>query len=283
MKGIIALDLDGTVTQNPEILPQSVASYLQQLSKTWQIAFITGRSFTLAWNLLSSLKFPYHLAVQNGACLLQMPERVILGTHYLSAEMLPSLEAIGSEEGVDFVIYGGIEREDVCFFRPQMFSERMQVMFEKRCEKTAEVWKPVPDFSTLPLKAFPTVKFFGSKKLMEQVAKKLESRLYLHAPLIADPFLPGIYLVQASTQEANKGQVVRDLRKRLNHSVVIAAGDDHNDHEMLEEADIRLVMDRAPAILREKVKTVVLPSTEKGLIEGLDKVTQEKFWRDYAR
>ena len=75
MKGVIALDIDGTLTDETHQVPNEVAVFLASLvADGWEIVFITGRTFRWVRNALSHLTFPYHLAVQNGAIILKMPQ-----------------------------------------------------------------------------------------------------------------------------------------------------------------------------------------------------------------
>ena len=79
MKGIIALDIDGTLTADIHCIPNEVARYLEHLEfEGWKICLITGRPFSLANHAVEDLTFPFLLAVPNGAVMLEMPERTIL-------------------------------------------------------------------------------------------------------------------------------------------------------------------------------------------------------------
>ncbi len=63
MKGLIALDIDGTLTDNLKPTPAEVAAYLRFLSaEGWEMAFITGRTFHWGYTALKQLNFPYHFA-----------------------------------------------------------------------------------------------------------------------------------------------------------------------------------------------------------------------------
>ena len=78
MKGIIALDIDGTITADAEHLPKNVHHYLTSLAQEgWSLFFLTGRTFQWAFRTLRELPFPYAFALQNGAIILEMPARTM--------------------------------------------------------------------------------------------------------------------------------------------------------------------------------------------------------------
>ena len=117
MQGTIALDIDGTLTADSRLhtMPPRVVKYLSQLvSDGWQLVFITGRTFMSAYRILQPLPFPYYLAVQNGAIILEMPSRRIVGKKYLDRSVFSAMELICRDEPSDFIVYAGYEHNDVC-------------------------------------------------------------------------------------------------------------------------------------------------------------------------
>ncbi|MBI5274275.1 MAG: HAD hydrolase family protein, partial [Chlamydiales bacterium] len=47
MKGIIALDIDGTIANKDHLIPKDVELFLHKLAKEgWILAFLTGRTFS---------------------------------------------------------------------------------------------------------------------------------------------------------------------------------------------------------------------------------------------
>ncbi len=115
--GIIALDIDGTVTPPGQELDWDVIVTLNQLAQEgWSIIFITGRPFPWGELTLKALPFPYALAVQNGALLMEMPSRKILKRSYLTSAILPKMNKIAQSFDTDYIIYSGYENEDKCYY-----------------------------------------------------------------------------------------------------------------------------------------------------------------------
>lgn len=271
MQGIIALDIDGTITASHRVMPKKVVSFLGSLvHEGWSIIFITGRTFRWGYEVLQVLPFSYYLAVQNGAIILELPSRKIISKKYLDRSILQAMNEICRQEPSDFVIYGGFEHGDACYYRPERFASPLLKYLKQRIEAFKEIWSPVESFDDLKIKEFPSVKCFGDRISAERLANKIEQTLGLHVPIIRDPFDVNYYVVQATHSQITKGQALQDFIKLTGkRGVVVAAGDDYNDMTMLENADIKIAMATAPKELIE-IADIIAPAAEhEGIIEGL--------------
>lgn len=276
MKGIIALDIDGTITDEHHAMPKEVVDYLASLgSEGWRLIFITGRTFAWGYPVLKSLPIEYDFAVQNGAIIIRMPSKEIISKKYLDRSIFPTMDAICEGKPSDYVIYTGFERNDLCYYRPNHFSEELLGYLSRRIKGIEETWRAVETFEELKISDFPSIKCFGKKDSAEELAQSMEKKLGLHTPLIRDPFNEDYYVAQATHPQVNKGQALLDFIKFTgNKEIVIAAGDDNNDQTMLAVADIKVVMETAPEPLL-KIADIIAPSARhSGIIKGLQQAIQ---------
>jgi Cof subfamily protein (haloacid dehalogenase superfamily) len=277
--GLIALDIDGTITSHRHELPQAVIDYFNHLhTKGWQFIFITGRPFQWGYATLKYLKFPYLLAVQNGALILEMPKQRIMDRRYLTRKELPLIEKICRQEQIGYVVYGGLEHQDWCYFQPMHWTVDQLNYLQRRTAALGEKWQALPSFQDMPLSTFASLKCFAKEEQAFRLARLIEYDLKLHAPPNKDPFDPSYYVIQATHPEATKGLALKHARQLLPMNVpVIAAGDDLNDITMLQEADYKIVMATAPQEMLALADVVAPPSNEEGIIQGLEQVLKEKF------
>lgn len=274
-KGLIALDIDGTITSGMEAIPSSVIEFLGELSQQgWQFVFITGRTFDFGYRLLQALPFNYYYAVQNGAILFSMPEKIILLKKYLNRSIIPVMETICAEEPTDFVIYAGFELNNLCFFRKAHFSDTLLKYLEARRLAFHEEWRNLNSFDQLPIADFPSIKCFGELTSAYRLAQNIEKRLGLHVPMIKDPFCENYYVVQATDAHVTKGEVLKDLVRMGCTGPNIAAGDDLNDLSMFQEAHIKIAMENAPLELKEKADIIAPPAAHQGIIIGLKRALE---------
>jgi len=273
MKGLIALDIDGTVTAAAHDLDPEIVDYFQSLHRQgWAFLFVTGRTFHWGYATLQALPFPYTFAVQNGAFLIEMPSRKILVKELLKTDTLPIMEEICRGEPSDYTLFSGFANQDKCYWRPERFSPDLRSYLERRIEYTKEPWIAVDHFD---IEEFAAIKCFGNLESGARIAQKMERRLGLHAPLIRDPFDKEMYVIQATHPDAHKGTPV-ELCKKLFQLTgpVIGAGDDLNDIPLFKKADIAVVMRTAPEQVFAFADIIAPPASEKGIIAGLREAIQ---------
>lgn len=271
LKGIIALDIDGTLTAQANDLDSQVIDTLYQLVKEgWGMIFITGRPFQWGELTLGSLPFSYVLAVQNGALLLEMPSRKVLIRKCLSPEVLPCVEKIARSYESDFVIYSGQENDDWCYYCPLSFPPSLLSYGLKRAVFLGEKWQSLSSFSDLPVSHFTSIKFFANDQRALHLSQSIEKELNLHAPPNRDPYNLDYYVVQVTHPDATKGKILKEFIQTMEITgPIIAAGDDYNDYSMLKIADVKIVMATAPPDLLAIADVVAPPASQKGIIQGL--------------
>lgn len=273
MKGIIALDIDGTITAHHQGLNSEVLKFLQQIvAEGWILYFITGRTFLWGFEVLQNLNCPYYFAIHNGVTIYEMPSGKILFRKLLNASCLADVDSFFADYTSDYIIYTETLNGSLCYFRPDRLQESDLNYLAKRSKCMNEKWVPVDSYSDLPVKQFSALKFFGPKNEAEMVSREFQ-KLNMHAPVIRDPFDPNFYIIQATHQDVSKGQALVQLKGILNipHALTIAAGDDNNDSSMLAKADISIAMATAPEALLKEAHVIAPPAEEKGIIKGLEK------------
>jgi Cof subfamily protein (haloacid dehalogenase superfamily) len=271
MSGVIALDIDGTVTTESTSIPDEVLRFLKELYQDgWAVAFITGRSLAGSQRALKGIPFPYFLAVQNGAIILSMPSREIVFRHYIEKATLLNMTDLCQNHATDVVVFSGAEFDDVCYYRPRGFHQRVLDYVYRRRDAYDETWHSLDSFSLMPIEAFASTKSFGTYEELLHLHTIFENDLNLHAPINRDPFQEEWYVLQTTSGAVSKGQAVKDLRVRCAAGdLVIAAGDDLNDLPLLQAADIKIAMGNAPRPLLDIADIIAPPASQYGIIPGL--------------
>ena len=269
-KGILAFDIDGTLTPRLDWIDPKIVQYLEEKSKEgWIIALITGRIFSFAREIFQRLTFPYVLAVQNGADILEMPEKKHISRNYFGGDIVEKLKTAYETEEEDFVIYAGVDQGDFAYFRKNRFSPKMLEYTSILSTLGERPWKE-SDFQFPKEMTFPLVKCFGKKESMRKLYKKLQNIPDIEVSIIQDPVDTSLYLNLITHPKANKGSALNFLRKHFSADFAIAAGDQHNDLKMLQEADLRVVIDTAPKEMLALADIIAKPPEELGIIDAIE-------------
>jgi Cof subfamily protein (haloacid dehalogenase superfamily) len=269
MKGWIALDIDGTITLDKYSVPEPVIDALRQFKQQgWNLAFVTGRSFSFAEMALSRFDFPYVLLSQNGSFACEMPSRTHLFKKYISPHHIPLVEEVYSDIDSDFLIYAGYEKGDFCYWRPSFFSREELTYLTDLQKRQKETWKSVESFSVVD--DFPLIKCFGDEAKMDLIQARLQRLEKFQVAKIRDPFVEGHYLLLVTDIAASKGAALTKLfQMKGRGSHVISAGDDENDFSLLSVADTKIAMHHAPKSLQAVATFIAPPTKDYGIIAAL--------------
>ena len=274
MKGMICLDIDGTMTADPYHIPKEVISYLSDLfDQGWRFVLITGRMYSFAWKVVKEIPFPYFLALQNGADLLLMPQKQLVVRQYIPSSFTLHLEEIGRGCKEDFLIYRGVDLGDSCYVRSSRFSPKMRLHLDKVRTLSEVPWEEVEEFSFAEGEEFSLIKGFGTKEEMKKLCYLLSSRQDVSASMTKDPLAEDVYLCLMTAPQATKGRIVHFLRQLLQEETLfIGAGDDYNDLPLLQEVDVRIAMKNSPQALLDLADVVAEPASALGIINALQEV-----------
>lgn len=268
--GLLALDIDGTLTHHREILDKKVIIYLEELAKQgWQILFVTGRTFSWSIHLLEQLKFHYFLAPHNGALIVEMPKKYVIARNFLSKKDLLLIDKEVRREGGSCVVFTGIDHGDLVYVCPSEMSEESLSYLKKRAKSLKENWAELLDFKELPIENFASIRIFERPEKVKKISKLIEA-LGFDAPPMTDSFDPSYSIVQVTQSGVSKGFALEEIvTKKKITGTIIAAGDDYNDISMLKKAEIRIVMQNAPDEVKVYADIIAQSAGKLGIIEGL--------------
>jgi len=261
MKGIIASDIDGTLTDENHVIPQPVADYLEKLhGEGWSICLVTGRMFSFAKKAIGSMRFPYLLALQNGAEVRSMPDETPVVQNFMSGADLLKIAQVSP----DFIAYAGSEKADCCYHQPGSLSLEKKAYLNQ--------WKEIASWEEVKGENFSLVKYFGTREKLKRIEASLAKEGCFSLSTIQDIVDRSLYMLLITAKSANKGQIVRYLiEKNKWKGPLIAAGDQSNDLPLFLEADCCIAMLDADRDLLEHADIVAPVSIEMGIIEGLTK------------
>ncbi len=273
-KVIFASDIDKTLTDERHIIPDQVINYLGELHKEgWEIVLLTGRTFSFAMMSVEKIDFPFHLAVQNGAEVLKMPEKEILFQTFIEKEVVYKIDAICRQYQEDFLIYSGLEGGDFCYYRTSKFSPFFLDYLEKLKKVSPCEWVKIKTVEEISQLSFPLIKCLGDSLSLQKIQAKLTDIDSLTTFLINDTIDPKLSILLVTHRDANKGVVFKKIAKKCGWNCpVIAAGDDNNDIPLLQEATIAIAMNSGSRELQLHADIIAKPSFEFGIIEALEEV-----------
>ena len=270
-KGLIAIDIDGTLTSVRDHLPEPVSTFLHDLNKKgWKILFVTGRTLRWSLELLNQLPFGYFLSCFNGAYTTMQPEGTSLKKRYLTYDQVMKVMSLIVDEDVGVAFYGPADLEARPFLFCHYASHVLQNHLRKRSRALKERYKEVISLSELPVESFSAVRFFCLPHTAKKLSLDVEDKLRLNSPRMKDSYDDSFSVVQVTQAQVSKGEAMNTVVAHMGKCRhTIACGDDFNDISMLESADIAVVMTGAPSEVLELGDIIAPPASENGIITGL--------------
>ena len=272
MRGIIATDIDRTLTNRDHIIPDSVIAYLEKCYyEGFEIVFLTGRTFSFASKAVAKCTFPFHLGVQNGAEVLKMPEKTFRNQKFLTKDIVLKICDVACMEDRDFVIYSGVELGDYCYYNPSKFTGAGKEYVDRLKDYAAVHWKEVDSFEKMERDLFPMMRLFGSLEQMEELKKRVLEVAVVNCVILNDVTREDTFILMVTEKGVDKGQ---SLRRLIDHydwkGAVIGCGDDLNDISLFDAVDISIGMENGHKELLEKATIIAKPSYHMGIIEALE-------------
>lgn len=173
------------------------------------------------------------------------------------------------------VAYSGVEFNEQIYYCPHKYDSKQLAYLEMRKSALGEEWVPLNEFSDVPVDLFCAFRIFEDDfDKAKLISHKIEEKLQLPAPLMIDSFNGTSRVIQVTAQDITKGSSIRHLRRFCQGGQVIAAGDDHNDIPMLEEADISIVMETAPDDVKVHGDIIAESAKVNGIINALEQAIQ---------
>ncbi len=269
-KGIIALDLDGTLlNSNKELTPGNVAALKRAAEAGYEIVPTTGRFYNAMPKAIRDLTFIRYVITINGAAVEDLKTGETIFQAEIPWRQALQIMAMLDEYPVIYDCYMGSDAWITGEFKDHIDemiqSPHYRIMFR-------DLRHSVPE-----LKAFVTEQGRDIQKI-QFFAKDSELRLRLLKELPEQ--FEHIYTsssvpdnVEINQSRANKGEALLALAAHLGLAKenTISFGDGLNDLSMIEMAGIGVAMENAVAEVKELADWITASCDEDGVARGIEK------------
>ena len=269
-KGIIALDLDGTLLNSKKELSSVNYKALEDAyNNGWAIVPTTGRFYDAMPKIIKELPFVDYAITINGAEIKDLKENKVL----YKAE-IPLNQAIDIMKFLDdypliYDCFMGGEAFMSGNFKKQIDEMASNLHYRKMLHELRKEVLELKDFILDKNKDIQKIQFFTNKpelrlSLMKEIPNVFNN-LIVSSSVVDN--------VEINNIHANKGDALLELAKYLNVSSdnVIAFGDGLNDLTMLEKAGIGIVMDNASEEVKKYADYITLSCDDDGVAYGIRK------------
>jgi Cof subfamily protein (haloacid dehalogenase superfamily) len=257
---LIALDIDGTLLRSDKAISERTRAALAAArARGKRLVLVTGRRYPAARKVARELGGETPLILHNGALVVEGDRFV--RCRPLLAEVAAEAIRLGRTAGADPVLHLGQRGEGRLVVEAPARDNRLLNLYLKAAgSDVVEVADLVAAIEEDPIQ----VMFGGPTEPMDSLAERLGASLDDRARVERTVYPgPGVGILDVLHPSVNKAEALAFLRVRwgITAAATLAIGDNWNDHEMLEQAGLGLVMGNAdPAMLR--LGLPVLPTND---------------------
>lgn len=253
----IATDLDGTLLDESNDLPDEIFDVVEQLNKNG-ILFspASGRQYANLKRLFAPVQDKVLFICENGALVKYRGETLFKATVEESA-IKPALDAVRAVPWGRAILCG----ENTAFIED--FSEPFYTMAKKAYTSCVELSSLD---EAIGREGICKISVFDAEGKAEEKEKYLRKKIPALQTVVS-----GKYWCDVTTRGVNKGLAIRALRERLNlnKDEIIGFGDHMNDYEMLLECGSAYITENGYAPLKKEIGNVIPSNRDGGVIKFL--------------
>jgi len=275
MKGLFAVDVDGTlITDNGEITAKVYDALEKAYAAGWETIIATGRTYYAARRIVESLPFIKYAILSNGACIVNLRESSIMHQKTIPAGVAGDVVKLIRRNGAVPVLYS----KDI--YNQQIYYDTTEgacdffvwyVNNDKRSARVSDIMAFVEHTQQI-----------GTIAARESILNIRAEMFPISAVPMTLPFESphfggknhDFWFLQVVPEGISKNAAIRKMAQWLEipSGRIVAAGDNYNDADMIEGADVGVAMGNAPEEIKCLAKVVVGTNNDSGLAEVVEKV-----------
>ena len=273
--GLLAVDVDGTlITDHGSITGKVYDALEKAVSLNWEVVIASGRTFFAAKPIIEKLPFLRYAVMSNGACIMDVRDFDVVHLERLSSTVVKDVIRIVRECGAIPALYdSNIENQRIYYDTLEGACEHFEwyIKEDPRCIRVENVENHTGDVIQIGMVAARDV-IFSVKDALEEIDATV-----MTLPFESSHFggkSRDYWFIQVVGKTARKNLALRRMAELLEipEGRLVAVGDNYNDCDMIEDADIGVAMGNAPEEVKRLARVVVGSNNHSGLAQVVDEV-----------
>jgi Cof subfamily protein (haloacid dehalogenase superfamily) len=270
MYKLLALDIDGTLlTSGKVISPRTLAAILAARASGLRLVLVTGRRYPAARRIADLLGTDIPLVLHNGALVVEHGS--VLRCRPLSLRTARKVIELGRACDADPVVHHGSRAEGRLLVEGVRPSNTLLAYYlDKSHPDVTQVQDLSASLEDDPIQ----VMFGGALEAMDALLPRLQRALAGEVRIERTVYpREGVGILDVLHAEVNKAEALRYLQRRWSVAAreTLAIGDNWNDHDMLCQAGLGLVMGNADPAMFELGLPVLPTNDQDGVAHAIER------------
>jgi Cof subfamily protein (haloacid dehalogenase superfamily) len=273
--GLLAVDVDGTLITDHGEITEKVYQALEKASAAgWETVIATGRTLYAARRIIGSLPFVKYALLSNGSCIVNVRESNIMHLEKIPSPVVGEVVEVVRRNGAVPVLYDADIYDQKLFYDTTEGACDFFVWYVNNDKRSARV----PDV----LAHAGNVQQIGSIAARETIFRIREEIALLPAVPMTLPFESphfggknhDFWFLQVVPAGMSKSVAIRKIAEwlRVPSGRIVAVGDNYNDVDMIQGADVGVAMGNAPDEIKRLARVVVGTNNDSGLADVVERV-----------
>lgn len=270
-------DLDGTLlNSSSEISPASIDIINKLMDNGINFTIATARSFASTEKIISGLRLKLPMILRNGAYVYDPVKKENIFANYIddyyAKSLIEKLEELGfsplvlcekNDQSKIFYKYLDQNNESL-FIKDKLYANDKRLNF-------------IDDYyeSCTNSRISTVIILNRSNDILNALYEKLKNIFQLEFLFYEDVYSE-YYILEILSQNANKKEAAKFLKKHLNADKVVCFGDNRNDYSMFEYADEKYAVANSISELKEISTGIIKSNDEDGVALFLKKRYMDK-------
>jgi hydroxymethylpyrimidine pyrophosphatase-like HAD family hydrolase len=253
--GIVVTDLDGTLLDSKHQLSAADRQSLLELGQRGILRVVaTGRSLFSALRVVAS-DWPIDFLVHaSGAGVSHWPSRELVKVEYMPAPLALELVQRLQARGLDFMLHRAVPENHCCYWQR---SARPNPDFDRRVQLYADYMQPLPKPLQIsePMCQAIVIDPAPSPGSYPELVRELVQFSVIRTTSPLDGTATWIEVFPRGVRKSAAARWLLETRAQAS-SQSLAVGNDYNDVDLLDWADLACVVGNAPAELCARYRNV---------------------------
>ena len=267
-------DLDGTLLLPDGSFPEESKKRLNRLiSDGMQFTIATARNYDSAHPILKGLDFKFPVVLFNGVYLADFHSGEILEhTQFIDKTVIDSMLNLAKTNKIEPFIYTFGNQHQVYYRKATNTGSTAYLNSLKKDDRVRQV----SEFVFQEDENISGFLLIGTLENLNPIYHGLKENHFDHLNLYfaEDVSMKGYYWLQSFHQQANKGNMVERLVKRLNFplSKTLVFGDYLNDLDMFRVARYSVAMENALPEVKESANKIIGHNSQGAVLDFLESI-----------
>ncbi|MBE6798524.1 MAG: HAD family hydrolase [Ruminococcaceae bacterium] len=243
MKTLYISDLDGTLLHSDALPSEHTVETVNFLvEKGYNITFATARSISSAAEILPDFRLKLPVVMMNGVCLTDINSKKQLNVFSMSREVARKAIEIFERHGRPPMHFTIDEKGEICVDYKLIKSEYEREFMEVRRSRYNH-FVQCREYDTSSGAVYLSA--IDRKETVEAIVEELKLLDGIGFTYYLDTYSDGQYFIEVYSSLAGKQNAINLMKERYGFDRVVAFGDNGNDVEMLQNADIGIAVGNA--------------------------------------